>query len=647
MRTYFSFILLFLVIFVKLGATQSLPTQTSVLFSGSGNCAVCHEAGSVNSNILRDKNGNNIAPPTHWRSTMMGSAAKDPFWRAKVSAEVSAYPQFKQIIKDKCTTCHAPMGRTEAINNGQQSYSVEEMANDPLAMDGVSCTVCHQIKDNNLGKVESFSGHYVIENDHLIYGPYQNPFGTPMQMMSGYTPVFGEQVHESEICATCHTLFTPTVDNDGNITGEAPEQTPYLEWKNSKFPSENIQCQTCHMPEIEESVVIANRPPFLNGRSPFAQHYFVGGNVFMLKLLKANRAEIGVTASAVDLDSSISRTLRLLQQESAKLTATPSWINSDTLVIKVAVKNLSGHKFPTGYPSRRSWLYVNLQKSDGQSVFKSGSWDSQSGEIDGLDSSYETHHDVITKADQVQIYQSIMEDVDGKVNYTLLRAAGYLKDNRLPPEGFISTGVYYDSTAILGLAKDDSNFNRSNGIQGSGVDTVTYKIGGLNNLNSYQLGIKLFYQSLDPKFVKDLLNYSTPEVNKFNIYYQNADKSPVKVDSLLLTISPTKVDIKSSNVPVSHILIQAYPNPFNPITTIQVKTSMIGKVEINIYNLSGKKIHAIVENNPAQGIQKFIWDAKDEDGFEVSAGQYFVEVVIEDIRTNDRYRQFGKIVYLK
>ena len=160
---------------------------------------------------------------------MMGNAAKDPFWQAKVTAEVSAHPQFKQIIEDKCSTCHAPLGRTETIYHGAQYYSIQEMTNDPLALDGVSCTLCHQINADNLGSPESFSGHYQIENAHLIYGPYQNPFGAPMQMMSGYTPVFGEQIHESELCATCHTLFTPTVDNDGNIIGEAPEQTPYLE----------------------------------------------------------------------------------------------------------------------------------------------------------------------------------------------------------------------------------------------------------------------------------------------------------------------------------------------------------------------------------------------------------------------------------
>ncbi|MGC8781083.1 MAG: hypothetical protein ACP5UQ_09485, partial [Anaerolineae bacterium] len=48
---------------------------------------------------------------------------------------------------------------------------------------------------------------------------------------------------------------------------------------------------------------------------------------------------------------------------------------------------------------------------------------------------FEPHYDLITAADQVQIYEPIMGDHEGKVTYTLLRAARYLKDNRLLPAG--------------------------------------------------------------------------------------------------------------------------------------------------------------------------------------------------------------------
>ena len=95
-----------LLIFLQIGlfahtGAQNLPTQTSTLFSGSGNCASCHQAGSLNSTILRDGQGNDVSPESLWRSTMMANATKDPFWQAKMTAEVAANPHLKDIIEDR------------------------------------------------------------------------------------------------------------------------------------------------------------------------------------------------------------------------------------------------------------------------------------------------------------------------------------------------------------------------------------------------------------------------------------------------------------------------------------------------------------------------------------------------------------------
>ena len=625
---------------------QGLPTQTSTLFSGSGNCALCHQPGPPNPAALLAPNGSDISPVTLWRSTMMGNAAKDPFWQAKVTAEVSAHPQFQQIIEDKCTTCHSPMGRTEAIYHGQQYYSLTQMQSDPLARDGVSCTVCHQINENNLGTGASFSGHYLIENEHLIYGPYHNPFANPMIMMSGYTPVFGEHMEKSELCATCHTLFTPTVDNSGQIVGEAPEQTPYLEWKNSQFPGQDVQCQTCHMPAINDPVVISNRPFSLAGRSPFAKHYFVGGNVFMLRLLKDHATEIGVTATATQMDSTIARTLRLLRQETVELSANYFWKQPDTLVVKIAVKNLSGHKFPTAYPSRRAWLFFELKDANGQSLFISGNWNTQDGEIIGLDSLYEPHYDVIRHSDQVQVYQSIMKDVDENVNYTLLRAAGYLKDNRIPPAGFTSNGLHYDSIAVVGLASQDPNFNRSGNNEGTGTDTVSYKIGGLMSAANYLVSVRMVYQTLAPRFVADLAQYNTPEVQTFLNYYNQADNTPITLDSLQITVSSTGFDQIPLNAPAEPV-VKTFPNPFNPEVTIQVQIARAGEVTAHIYNLLGEKVHTLVSGYLTAGNHNFLWNAANVGGKPVASGTYLVEVTFRPRNSSHVYRQHQKIVYLK
>jgi signal transduction histidine kinase len=71
-----------------------------------------------------------------------------------VTAEVAAHPEYKQLIEDKCTTCHAPLGRTEAHYTGAQNYSLLEAQSDPLAQDGeLILTNPAEFKESDLSKI--------------------------------------------------------------------------------------------------------------------------------------------------------------------------------------------------------------------------------------------------------------------------------------------------------------------------------------------------------------------------------------------------------------------------------------------------------------------------------------------------------------
>ena len=61
--------------------------------------------------------------------------------------------------------------------------------------------------------------------------------------------------------------------------------------------------------------------------------------------------------------------------------------------------------------------------------------------INGFDSSlcYESHYDVINDPSQVAIYETVLGNVNGDITHTLLQGASYLKDNRIPPNGFTNT----------------------------------------------------------------------------------------------------------------------------------------------------------------------------------------------------------------
>jgi hypothetical protein len=522
---------------------KSLTTFTTDDFSGSGLCTLCHS-------LLFDDSNTDVGMDKHWRSTMMANAAKDPYWQAKVSSEVDHFPELQGVIEDKCATCHMPMARTQAETDGSevavlgQGFLDEANELHEAAMDGVSCTLCHQIDQKNLGKSASFSGGYFIDTstdspNRPIYGPYDDQFIMNMRSFTGFTPQYGKQTLESELCATCHTLYTPYLDSEGNVAGEFPEQTPFLEWKESSYSrgKNRTQCQGCHMPLADGTVVISNMPGGgrggpLKARANFAQHHFVGGNVFMLEILKKNLAALGISAADDHIDATIDRATKQLQENTAELSIADAKVTDDELTLQVKVENMAGHKFPTGFPSRRAWIEMRITDASGKRVFKSAK-PKKTGKIKGNDadknaSTFEPHYDVITDPKQVQVYESIMGNTEGEVTYTLLRGASYLKDNRLLPRGFDPKKAD-DDVAVYGAADKDKNFT-------GGSDIVTYRIDISNATAPFKVIARLHYQSISYRFLSDLAKSDTVEVENFMEMVDKVKNLPVLVSEIKVNV---------------------------------------------------------------------------------------------------------------
>ena len=522
-------------------AVAALTTFETDDFSGSGICAVCHSR-------LRDEDNNDVSNDAHWRSTMMANAAKDPLWQAKISAEVELVDDIglKQVIQEKCSRCHMGMARYQQLTDGatkKDIYVFDTGFLDPAhylheaAMDGVSCALCHQVQPGNLGTPDSFTGQYEIDTttvspDRVLFGPYANPPRNPMQQNTGFLPTDHApdmQLADSAHCGSCHTLYTPALDADGNYLGEFPEQTTYLEWEHSQFSK---TCQDCHLPDAVGSVVISNRPRRLTARSPFGQHHYVGGNSFMVNLLKTSAADLGVTADAAHFDATISRTLTQLQQNTATVTATALLTGADRLKVTVNVENMAGHKFPSGLPSRRAWLHVTVSGAGKNIIFESGK-PLADGSIDGNNAdmnlaNFEPHYDTITSSDQVQIYEPVMRNNDEEVTYTLLRAWEYIKDNRLLPAGFDKNTADKDID-VYGGAADDDNFI-------GGSDQIVYDVDVIGEKGKLTVTVELLFQTLSYTFVADLENTPTDLVQSFMGLYNPADNVPVVVAGAQISV---------------------------------------------------------------------------------------------------------------
>ncbi len=73
-------------------------------------------------------------------------------------------------------------------------------------------------------------------------------------------------------------------------------------------------------------------------------------------------------------------------------------------------------------------------------------------------------------------------------------------------------------------------------------------------------------------------------------------------------------------------VLPAYPNPFNPITTIRYGLDDVSNVTIQIYDISGKLITTLLNTEQAQGWHSVIWNGTNQHSKQVPAGIYFSRI---------------------
>lgn len=515
-----------------------------VHFSGNGNCASCHnDQGDGAQAVMVDSTGRDLSIGTAWQSSMMANSARDPYWHAVVASELALYPNLEEEINDTCSRCHAPIVNEVGRRTGQpvqilDSGSVAEgnfvqgvlsksMADTDFkhAMEGVSCSLCHQIADDgNLGEPEGMTGEFHIEQygeadiaERPAYGQYDGIEVAYMQIQSNFKPVYGAHMNTSESCASCHNLVSESVDTQGQALADPvhfPEQMVYSEWEASSFAGADGQtCQDCHMPVVPEPVYVAAIGADIK-RDDFAEHTFLGANTVMLNMMDQFRIDLGIDSS-VDFGAAIERN-RAFLGTAAELNILSSNIDNDKLLVNVEVINKTGHKLPSGYHSRRVYLHVVVTDNNGQLVYENGAINSD-GSIDGLiedvsPSAYEPHYNIITKSTEVQVYQSVMGNSDNQRTHSLLNGSSYLKDNRLLPSGFDKNQVS-DDIKPAGAAISDNNF-------GAARDTVQYQI-PVESSGPYNVLVELNYQPLSYGHLQSLFQRSDniDEVDRFRTLY--------------------------------------------------------------------------------------------------------------------------------
>ena len=107
-------------------------------------------------------------------------------------------------------------------------------------------------------------------------------------------------------------------------------------------------------------------------------------------------------------------------------------------------------------------------------------------------------------------------------------------------------------------------------------------------------------------------------------------------------------------VPQAYALYPAYPNPFNPSTTIPLALSVAGKAELEVYNVLGQLVRVWDLSGLEPGFHAVLWDGMDREGRGVGSGVYLVllRAEPEDLSRQlplrkESFRQTRKILLLR
>lgn len=95
-------------------------------------------------------------------------------------------------------------------------------------------------------------------------------------------------------------------------------------------------------------------------------------------------------------------------------------------------------------------------------------------------------------------------------------------------------------------------------------------------------------------------------------------------------------DTPVQSAPVPSGLLPAYPNPFNPSTTLSFVLARDERVRLSIHDVTGRRLRDLVADEPyAAGVHRLRWDGRDGQGRELSSGVYLLRLLTESARAGE------------
>lgn len=178
--------------------------------------------------------------------------------------------------------------------------------------------------------------------------------------------------------------------------------------------------------------------------------------------------------------------------------------------------------------------------------------------------------------------------------------------------GEISGGVYSAPPGISGLKDAFVYAMIGNDFKGFGASGT----GGPYDVNNLPQG--------SYRLICDRMGYRSAE--RYEILgFTNLDS----INFYLTNINVIGIEPVGTQIPSSYKLEQNYPNPFNPVTNIIIDIPGSALVKLIVYDMLGRQIEILLNQQLSSGSYKFSWDAS-----KYSSGIYFYRVIAEDVSSS-------------
>lgn len=483
-----------------------------------------------------------------------------------------------RIVEDKGTFAEFLKNRiTGDFTTGNPAELYGPFADDEIVTDPMNNAMGIKPKHNAYIKSSRMCGNCHTINLPLMDNPNADPNKPHLEQVtylewlnSGYQNEVGTN-SRAQTCQNCHM---PTKYSNSKGTLVIPLiQQPIAFIEDDQYPQTGNRLP-------DEKIQVRFR------EKGFARHQFQGLNVTLLELFrqfmspyKSNGTNIlanpilGVRQndymSGLDgLSTAIDAFVQQAQNSTAEVSVSEPTISNQKLIADVKVTNKAGHRFPSGVGFRRAFLELRVIDEDtGKTVWCSGCTNELGVIMKGagderlpselfdvytdgttpaklgyptpcnkvVPQHFQPHFfwdsqkntgSPITRQDQVQIYEELNLNIQCAMTTSFLRRDYQLKDNRLLPFGWTSTGPlnpdktpyipadYLHETHPVKVGGDPSYAD------GSGTNVVRYEI-PLSAFTARNVSVTatLYYQSIPPYFLRDRFTQAPNGPATQRLYY--------------------------------------------------------------------------------------------------------------------------------